>query len=73
MNRKEVSSAAVLQSKEKRSRLRLRLESKCQSSKFEIPVEAEKRALSANYIFTTTIPRTRAGKTHFWVKGGVNA
>jgi len=31
-------------------------------SKFKIAVKAEKRALSANYIFSTTTPRPRGGK-----------
>jgi len=30
--------------------------------------EGEKRALSANYIFSTTTARTRGGKAQFWVK-----
>jgi hypothetical protein len=46
-----------------------KLRAKCQSSKFEIPVNMEKGALSVNYIFSTTTSGLRAGKTQFWVKG----
>jgi hypothetical protein len=49
-----------------------KLRAKCQSSKFEILGKAEKQALSANYIFSTTTPGHERGKTQFWVKGDLN-
>jgi hypothetical protein len=62
--------------RERRKRVEVRgwrQKAKCQSSKFEIPVEAEKRALSTNYIFSITTPRQpERVQTQFWVEGGVS-